>query len=55
MRSSANKDFDLLVVPNGGHGAGGSYGLRRLQDFFALHLQGTVPPNRNAKSVQQGG
>lgn len=48
----ANKDFDLLVVPNGGHGAGGAYGLRRLQDFFALHLQGIVPPSRNAK---QGG
>jgi dienelactone hydrolase len=51
----ANKDFDLLVVPNGGHGAGGAYGLRRLQDFFTLHLQGTLPPNRNAKAVQQGG
>jgi dipeptidyl aminopeptidase/acylaminoacyl peptidase len=46
----AGKDFDLLVVPNGGHGAGGSYGQRRLQDFFLRHLQGVEPPNRNASS-----
>ncbi len=44
----ANKDFDLLVVPGGGHGAGGQYGQRRLQDFFVRHLQGIEPPNRNA-------
>jgi dipeptidyl aminopeptidase/acylaminoacyl peptidase len=46
----ANKDFDFLFVPNGGHGAGGSYGQRRLQDFFVRHLQGLEPPNRNASS-----
>lgn len=46
----AGKDFDLLVVPNGGHGAGGAYGQRRLQDFFVRHLQGAEPPNRNASS-----
>jgi dipeptidyl aminopeptidase/acylaminoacyl peptidase len=44
----AGKDFDLLVVPNGGHGAGGAYGQKRLQDFFLRHLQGIEPPNRNA-------
>ena len=44
----ANKDFELLVVPNGGHGAGGAYAQRRLQDFFVRHLQGREPPNRNA-------
>jgi len=44
----ANKDFELLVVPNGGHGAGGAYGQRRLQDFFVSHLQGREPANRNA-------
>ena len=44
----ADKDFDLLVVPDGGHGAGGQYGQRRLQDFFVRHLQGIEPPNRNA-------
>jgi dipeptidyl aminopeptidase/acylaminoacyl peptidase len=44
----AGKDFDFLFVPNGGHGAGGMHGQRRLQDFFVRHLQGTEPPNRNA-------
>ena len=46
----ANKDFDFLFVPNGGHGSGGAYGQRRLQDFFVRHLQGIEPPNRNASS-----
>ena len=45
----ANKDFDFLVVPGGGHGAGGAYGQRRLQDFFVRHLMGKEPPNRNAE------
>ncbi len=46
----AGKDFDLLVVPNGGHGAGNAraYVQRRTQDFFVRHLLGTEPPNRNA-------
>lgn len=43
----ANKDFDLLVVPNGGHGAGGAYYERRMKDFFTRHLMGINPPNRN--------
>jgi dipeptidyl aminopeptidase/acylaminoacyl peptidase len=40
----ANKKFDLLYVPGGGHGAGGEYGQRRLQDFFVHHLLGVEPP-----------
>ncbi len=44
----ANKDFDLLIVPNGGHGAGGEYYQRRMRDFFVRHLQGIEPPNHNA-------
>jgi dipeptidyl aminopeptidase/acylaminoacyl peptidase len=48
----ASKDFDLLVVPNGGHGAGGEYGQRRLRDFFLRHLAGVEPPNRNAEAAQ---
>jgi dipeptidyl-peptidase-4 len=36
----ANKDFDLLIIPNGGHGAGGDYYQRRMRDFFVRHLQG---------------
>jgi len=34
----ANKDFDLLVVPNGGHGSGGAYAQRRMQQFYSRHL-----------------
>jgi dipeptidyl aminopeptidase/acylaminoacyl peptidase len=40
----ADKDFDLLVVPGAGHGAGGSpYGTRRTRDFFVRHLLGVEP------------
>ena len=48
----ANKDFDFLVVTNGGHGSGGAYYQRRLLDFFILHLMGVNPPNRNAASIR---
>jgi dipeptidyl aminopeptidase/acylaminoacyl peptidase len=48
----AGKDFDFLLVPNGGHGAGGAYAARRREDFFVRHLMGKEPPNRNAKSGQ---
>ena len=37
----ANKDFDLVVVPNANHGMGGAYGQRRLHDFFVRHLMGS--------------
>jgi dipeptidyl aminopeptidase/acylaminoacyl peptidase len=46
----ADKDFDLLVIPGAGHGSGGSYGRRHMQDFFIRHLQGIEPPNHNAPS-----
>lgn len=49
----ANKDFDLLVIPGGGHGPGGEYGARRRNDFFVRHLLGVNPPNRNAQSAAQ--
>jgi dipeptidyl aminopeptidase/acylaminoacyl peptidase len=36
----ADKDFDLLYIPGGGHGIGSSaYGKRRRDAFFRLHLQ----------------
>ena len=38
----ADKDFDLIVVPGAGHSNGGSYGQRRLRDFFVEHLQGAT-------------
>lgn len=40
----ADKDFDLVVVPGGGHGVGESaYLVRRRQDFFVRHLLGVEP------------
>ena len=40
----ADKDFDLLVIPGAGHGAGGTpYGRRRTHDFFVRHLLGVEP------------
>ncbi|MFP6905888.1 MAG: prolyl oligopeptidase family serine peptidase [Verrucomicrobiota bacterium] len=40
----ANKDFELIVFPGGGHGVGGSsYGWRRRADFFVRHLMGVEP------------
>jgi dipeptidyl-peptidase 4 len=38
-----DKDFELIVVPNGGHGAGGDYATRRQRDFFVRNLQGVEP------------
>ena len=43
----ANKKFDLLFVPGGGHGAGGTFGQRLLQDFFVHNLLGQEPPDWN--------
>ncbi len=46
----AGKDFDLLVVPGGDHGAGGSYGRRRLLDFFVRWMQQAPTPEWNRTS-----
>jgi dipeptidyl aminopeptidase/acylaminoacyl peptidase len=44
----AGKDFDFIVFPGAGHGAGSSrYGERRRRDFFVRHLLGVEPPERN--------
>ena len=42
----ANKDFDLLILPNARHGYGkdGYYVMRRRWDYFVRHLLGTEPP-----------
>jgi hypothetical protein len=40
----ADKNFDLIVIPGGGHGMGGSYGQRRMHEFFVRHLQGETAP-----------
>jgi dipeptidyl aminopeptidase/acylaminoacyl peptidase len=40
----ANKDFDFIIVPGGGHGSGESpYAARRRQDFFVRNLLGVEP------------
>ena len=45
----ANKVFDLLVIPGGGHGMGGAYGERKLYDFFVRNLLGVEPPDWNTQ------
>jgi dipeptidyl aminopeptidase/acylaminoacyl peptidase len=44
----ANKDFDLLMIPNAGHdyGAATAYVTRRRWDYFVRYLAGGVPPGR---------
>ena len=40
-----NKDFDFILLPNGGHALESShYGLRRSWDYLVSHLQGNRPP-----------
>ena len=40
-----NKDFDLLLLPNRGHGIGReNYYTRRRWDYFVKHLLGAEPP-----------
>ena len=41
----ANKDFDLLLLPNRGHGFGSEpYMIRRRWDYFVRNLMGAEPP-----------
>lgn len=41
----ANKDFDLLIVPNQSHGEGtNTYITRRRWNYFVQHLLGVEPP-----------
>jgi dipeptidyl-peptidase-4 len=43
---AANKDFDLLILPNRNHQSSmlDPYCVRRLWDYFVRHLQGVDPP-----------
>lgn len=42
---AANKDFDVMVFPNRGHGyAGEPYNIRITWDYFVRHLLGKEPP-----------
>jgi hypothetical protein len=42
----ANKDFDLLLLPNQRHGYGpmSAYMTRRRWDYFVKNLMGAEPP-----------
>jgi hypothetical protein len=41
----ANRDFDLLALPNRNHRIGyDAYFLRRKWDYFVRHLMGAEPP-----------
>ncbi len=42
----ANKDFDLVILPNARHGYGvdGNYMMRRRWDYFVRNLLGAEPP-----------
>jgi dipeptidyl aminopeptidase/acylaminoacyl peptidase len=42
----ANKDFDLLLIPNAAHGYGdaSNYMTRRRWDYFVRNLLGLEPP-----------
>ena len=41
----ANKDFDLLLLPNRNHGFGNeAYMVRRRWDYFVRYLLGAEPP-----------
>jgi dipeptidyl aminopeptidase/acylaminoacyl peptidase len=43
----ANRDFDLLIVPNAGHAVlmDNGYAQRRAWDYFVRHLLGGTPPS----------
>jgi hypothetical protein len=42
----ANKDFDLILLPNRSHGFGNEpYMVRRRWDYFVRYLPGAEPPH----------
>ena len=48
----ANKDFDLIIFPNRGHGFGSEpYMVRRRWDYFVRHLLGAEPPPYELKGA----
>ena len=54
----ANKDFDLLLIPNSGHGyqgVNGTYMQRRRWDYFTRWLLGVEPPKEYPMGTQVGG
>jgi dipeptidyl aminopeptidase/acylaminoacyl peptidase len=53
----ANKDFDLLLLPNQAHGYGteGNYMMRRRWDYFVKWLLGAEPPKEYKMQQPTGG
>ena len=51
----ANKDFDMILFPNRGHGYGNEpYMMRRRWDYFVKHLKGVEPPREFEFSYSYG-
>jgi dipeptidyl aminopeptidase/acylaminoacyl peptidase len=49
-----NKDFDLILFPNRGHGFGSeAYMVRRRWDYFVRHLLGAEPPREYELKLQR--
>ncbi|HDZ40755.1 MAG TPA: S9 family peptidase [Bacteroidetes bacterium] len=49
---AANKDFDLILFPNRGHGFSNEpYMMRKRWDYFVRHLMGAEPPEEFEFSV----
>jgi dipeptidyl aminopeptidase/acylaminoacyl peptidase len=44
---AAGKEYDLVIIPNSDHTAGGPYGERKRRDFLVRHLLDVTPPNPN--------
>lgn len=51
----ANKDFDLILLPNVGHACSPDYLTRRTWDYFVEHLMGVQPPESFELSSFVGG
>ena len=52
---AADKDFDLVMFPNRGHGFGGEpYMMRRRWDYFVEHLLGVEPPEYTIGAERRG-
>ena len=48
----ANKDFDMLLLPNDGYGMC-SYAMRRCWDYLVRHLMGVEPPEEFELTTSQ--
>jgi len=50
----ANKDFDMLMLPNRGHGfSSEAYMMRKRWDYFVKHLMGAEPPKEFVFSLNK--